>query len=91
MGKEVYRSVFVLLASSVVFLGGCTVAEQQPTHRWASNDGVADEVRYHNDHARCQSQAGLNDARRMETDSPAFAKYQQCMNQQGYELTAYAK
>lgn len=60
-----------------------------PTHRWASSEDV-DRARYAQDHASCQADANISvTANELETNSSAFAKYKQCMNNNGYVLTAY--
>ena len=83
----------VVIAGAVsLFLAGCMSdsSSQAPTHRWASTGGAADEIQYRNDHARCQAKANIgDDQRKLNPASPAFAAYSQCMNDHGYELTAY--
>lgn len=79
-----------LLTAAVIglFASGCANTDSAPTHRWASSDAV-NEAQYRSDHARCQSHANINDARRLDASSEAFAAYKQCMSTSGYELTAY--
>ena len=71
--------------------GGCMSAPSTsaPTHRWASTT-AADELQYRNDHARCQAKADIEGSdRALDSSSPAFQAYKRCMNNRGYELTAY--
>jgi hypothetical protein len=50
-----------------------------------------DTIKYHNDHTRCQLQAGItaDDRASFGAASPEFKSYKQCMNNNGYVLTAY--
>ena len=72
-------------------LGGCATSAptNQPTHRSAGN-AAADSVEYHNDHAQCQQEAGIEpQQRQLDAQSAQFQSYKQCMNTRGYQLTAY--
>ena len=89
-----YKSMKKVMIAGAVSLSmsGCMSDSggQAPTHRWASTSGAADEIQYRNDHARCQAQAKIGeDQSQLDSASPAFAAYKQCMNSHGYELTAY--
>lgn len=68
---------------------GCATNDSAPTHRWAATSAAVDEVQYHNDQARCQTEAGLDNERGLDANSAEFSRYKQCMNQRGYVLTAY--
>lgn len=90
--KFTYQSSIrtLLACAALTLLGaGCAATDSSaPTHRWASSE-VVDEARYRNDHARCQSEAKLGDARTLDAAGPEFTAYKQCMSRSGYELTAY--
>ncbi len=76
-------------AAAVLCIGCSAVETQAPTHRWAGNH-AADSVQYHNDHAVCQAEAGIETlTRALDAGSPLFAAYKQCMTSRGYQLTAY--
>lgn len=86
------RNLKAVKAIAIVITGLIVAAcssqpTQAPTHRWASTEAV-DAVQYRNDHASCQAQANIA-GKAFSTESPEFAKYRQCMNNQGYVLTAY--
>lgn len=87
-------SIKATVATTVLLLcaglGGCATSAPEPTHRWEASAGVVDEVRYRNDDARCQARAGISTEGGMESGSEGFQNYKNCMNQQGYTLTAYA-
>ena len=97
-GSELIDKEIAMFASK--FIKGCMVltttltiaacaSAPAPTHRWASTEDV-DRARYAQDHARCQADANISvTASELETNSSAFAKYKQCMNNNGYVLTAY--
>ena len=75
-----------LLAGMAV--GCASSGSQAPTHRWANSE-VADQAAYRIDHAQCASKAGLKGEKAFATDSEQFVAYKQCMNDNGYVLTAY--
>ncbi len=77
------------LLSTCLLLNACANTGN-PTHRWASTDD-ADKERYNADHANCQSIAQISsDQKELHPQSDAFQVYKQCMNNNGYVLTAYA-
>lgn len=81
------RQITTLIAAGCLLTGCVTTAE--PTHRWASTE-QADRAKYRADHARCQSQADVSaSGAELDRSTPAFAAYKQCMNDEGYVLTAY--
>ena len=81
------RHISTLIAAGFL-LAGCTNSGE-PTHRWASTE-QADRAKYRADHARCQSEADVSAlGAGLDRSSPAFAAYEQCMNSEGYVLTAY--
>ena len=88
MQKTAIKLVF--LAAITVAGFACTTPETNaPTHRWAGNH-AADSVQYHQDHAYCRTEAGIDtNTRAMSAQSPEFADYKQCMTSRGYQLTAY--
>lgn len=86
--QSVLRDVMLLGVISLLAVGCTTQTTQSPTHRWQATH-VADEVQYRNDHARCQQQAELVGNEALDSQSPAFDAYKQCMNTKGYVLTAY--
>jgi hypothetical protein len=84
------RMVAVVLVSGLAVGCGSTSTSQAPTHRWASNGG-ANEIQYRGDHARCQADAQIEaDAVALNSNSPEFERYKQCMKDSGYELMAYS-
>lgn len=78
----------IACAGLVLAAAGCTSQSTAPTHRWASSDAV-NQAQYRNDHARCQAEANITDARKLDSQGAEFAAYSQCMTSRGYELTAY--
>lgn len=85
MQKTTVAAISAILGAMLI--AGCT-NNQAPTHRWASAEAV-DQVKYHNDHAQCQARANMSDDKALDTASAEFKAYKQCMNNSGYELTAY--
>jgi hypothetical protein len=81
-------SKLVFLITAGFLLSGCINAVE-PTHRWASTED-ADRAKYRADHARCQAVNNVAvEGAELDTRSSAFAAYKQCMNDEGYVLTAY--
>ena len=77
-----------ILAAIFLGLSGCA-GTSEPTHRWVSAENY-DRAQYRADHARCQAAHNLEaESSEVNTTSTAFAAYKQCMNDEGYVLTAY--
>jgi len=75
-------------ASIALLLAACANTAP-PTHRWASSED-ANKARYTADHNTCKKNALIEvDQSQLDPQSPAFQAYKQCMNNQGYVLTAY--
>jgi len=73
----------------VVLLAGCASSGQQhPTHRWVSTVN-SNSAEYRADNSRCMREiSGDSTQREFAVNTPEYALYVQCMNAQGYELTA---
>ncbi len=77
----------VLLGAGFL-LAGCA-GTVEPTHHWASTED-ANRAQYRADHARCQAKTNISaQGNEFDANSPAFTAYKQCMNDEGYVLTAY--
>lgn len=78
----------VYLITAGFLLSGCINAVE-PTHHWTSTED-ADRAKYRADHARCQAATNVEvEGAELGSRSSAFAAYKQCMNDEGYVLTAY--
>jgi len=80
----------ILVAALGLATFGCTdLAQNTPTHRWASAEDVS-KAEYRQDHATCQAAANIDPATKaLVTSSPEYQVYSKCMATNGYELTAY--
>ena len=74
---------------------GCAVAASEtrpdPTHRWISKT-VESRAQYRYDNKECASAAGdqsVAEGEGQHRNAPAFAVYERCMGERGYQLATY--
>ena len=76
---------------------GCAIAASEtrldPTHRWISKT-VESRAQYRYDNKECAAAAGdqsvaASEGSGQRRDAPAFAVYERCMGERGYQLATY--
>ncbi len=76
---------------------GCAIAASEtrldPTHRWISKT-VESRAQYRYDNKECAAAAGdqsvaASEGEGQRRDAPAFAVYERCMGERGYQLATY--
>ncbi len=81
----------LLVISVAAAFSGCATAPEKSdtaTHYWFSETSKP-KREYNNDNTNCMQQSDTEKAQPLETDSPSYQAYRDCMIQNGYTLRRY--